>query len=490
MSRSRDISIILGATEATNDTNVALGTGDGGVDSGLTTQLIDSSYVQLRQTAQDFAYGSLTGTPTIPALDTDFVDSSRVQAIVDSDYVSARAGGSSGGLGDYGVVNATAANTASATGAQAIAIGRNSVASGSEAIAIGDADATGQNAIGIGTINDASATGSVSIGYYARDGYQHDVAIGYGAYANSSNPGKGVAIGYYAVGKGIAIGAYAETYGNRSTAIGYGESLSARCYAGNEGTAYGFKANSSGYLSTAIGSNADASATYSVSIGYLNDATGSSSTSVGAAASATQSYSTSIGYDADATGQNSTAVGYGAKATANNMFVLGQTSVNDLRCQDTSISSVSDRRDKTQIENLSVGLDFVNAIEPKAFYKNNRGQYYSEQYTIEQLAADSSLSQTYIFDSDSYVAATEKFDKREFGFISQDVAAQLPEEYSDARVSFQETDSKHGFEVQHFTMGDMTPILWKALRELSDKYDALDSDHTALVARVAALENA
>ena len=50
----------------------------GFLDSALTIQLIDSSYIQARQTAQDFAYGSLTGAPTIPTFGTDFVDSGYV----------------------------------------------------------------------------------------------------------------------------------------------------------------------------------------------------------------------------------------------------------------------------------------------------------------------------------------------------------------------------------------------------------------------------
>ena len=70
------------------------------------------------------------------------------------------------------------------------------------------------------------------------------------------------------------------------------------------------------------------------------------------------------------------------------------------------------------------------------------------------------------------------------------MAGQLPDQYSDARVSFTEADDLRGFEVQRFTMGDMTPILWKALRELSDKHDQLQSDYDALLARVVALENA
>ena len=53
------------------------------LDSIETINLIDSAYVQARQTAQDFAYSSLTGTPTV-------LDSGDVTNIIDSAYVQAR----------------------------------------------------------------------------------------------------------------------------------------------------------------------------------------------------------------------------------------------------------------------------------------------------------------------------------------------------------------------------------------------------------------
>ena len=83
-------------------------------ESASVTSIIDSAYVQARETAQDFAYSSLTGAPTIPTfgtdfvdsafvtsqgyitssslptLGTDFVDSEQVELIIDSDYVQAR----------------------------------------------------------------------------------------------------------------------------------------------------------------------------------------------------------------------------------------------------------------------------------------------------------------------------------------------------------------------------------------------------------------
>ena len=52
----------------------------GGLDSSLTTQFIDSAYIQLRDTPQDFAYGSLTGAPAIPQVGVDYADSAFILA--------------------------------------------------------------------------------------------------------------------------------------------------------------------------------------------------------------------------------------------------------------------------------------------------------------------------------------------------------------------------------------------------------------------------
>jgi hypothetical protein len=111
-------------------TGISGGTG-GGLDSAAVTLLVDSDYVQARETPQDFAYSSLTGAPTalssftndtsyitaadIPTtVDSDYVqarvtldgvglDSAGVTALVDSDYVAARAPAGDGGLEGFDV---------------------------------------------------------------------------------------------------------------------------------------------------------------------------------------------------------------------------------------------------------------------------------------------------------------------------------------------------------------------------------------------------
>ena len=58
------------------------------------------------------------------------------------------------------------------------------------------------------------------------------------------------------------------------------------------------------------------------------------------------------------TGINNTAIGFAAypsSATANNEFTLGNSNVANLRCNDTSISALSDERDKTNIVDIPLG---------------------------------------------------------------------------------------------------------------------------------------
>lgn len=327
----------------------------------------------------------------------------------------------SGGGSDYLDVNSTG-TAASATGTDALAVGEGATAAGDYSVAIGPtADVKSSNTNNKG------------------------VAIGYGSEARGYGP---IAIGFNAASSGVS-GTPDDSFG--PVAIGFG-------------------ASAKNYRTVGVGYYANATGSLAVSVGDNSDATGYESTALGTYSQATHS--------------NSTALGKGATSNANNSFHLGNSSISDLRCQDTSITAVSDSRDKTNITALDIGLDFVETIEPKAFNKNNRNEYYDEDITIEELhqrlEAGEDVSQTYTFNQTEYDNASRKFEKREFGFIAQDVAAALPSDYSDTRVTFAENDPTHGFDVQRFTPGDMVPILWKAVQELSAKNKALEARIEAL----------
>jgi hypothetical protein len=117
---------------------------------------------------------------------------------------------------------------------------------------------------------------------------------------------------------------------------------------------------------------------------------GSDNTAIGYLAGGAQSTSddnTFLGYGAGyynpsltttnavTTGSNLTIIGHTAmasSATATNEITLGNTAVTTLRCNTQTISSLSDERDKTDIQDCSYGLDFINAMRPVTFTWNRR----------------------------------------------------------------------------------------------------------------------
>ncbi|WP_175445263.1 tail fiber domain-containing protein, partial [Janthinobacterium sp. HH106] len=148
---------------------------------------------------------------------------------------------------------------------------------------------------------------------------------------------------------GTCIGGLAGTYvttAPASTFVGYaaGRGVDGQALTGSFNTAIGHESgnnlSTSGHENTFLGTYA----------GYYN---GSTSTANGIT-----------------TGSNNTAIGFAAypsSATADNEFTLGNGSVANLRCNDTSISSLSDERDKTNIVDVPLGLDFIKTLRPVAF---------------------------------------------------------------------------------------------------------------------------
>ena len=69
-------------------------------------------------------------------------------------------------------------------------------------------------------------------------------------------------------------------------------------------------------------------------------------------------------------GTNNIIIGYqasGSSTTVSNEITLGNSNITSLRCNTTSISSLSDRRDKTDIIDCPYGKDFLNKLRPVEF---------------------------------------------------------------------------------------------------------------------------
>jgi trimeric autotransporter adhesin len=241
------------------------------------------------------------------------------------------------------------------------------------------------------------------------------------------------------------------------------------------GTVNGVRAfySSDGTASTALG-NRTFNAFFGVGAGTgVNDqscvAIGNSAISSSFSASC-GSGCTAVGYQAlrAVTGLNNTGIGSGAgfnvtsgnnvtclgatasasSATASNEITLGNSSVATLRCQVTTITSLSDARDKKDIAELDAGLDFVNALNPVRFTWNMR--------PTEGL--DGEMVQGRKDDLDT-------------GFIAQDLKA-VQEQLGVTIPGLVYDSNPDKLEAGY---GKLLPVLVKAIQELSAKVDALEA---------------
>lgn len=124
-----------------------------------------------------------------------------------------------------------------------------------------------------------------------------------------------------------------------------------------------------GYANTAIGYAATQllnTANNNVAVGHsagLSISSGNQNTLIGAQSG----YS---GTNDLTTGSNNIIIGYNAaasSATVSNEATIGNSSIATLRCQVTTITSLSDARDKSDVADLNAGLVFVNALRPVRF---------------------------------------------------------------------------------------------------------------------------
>ena len=159
--------------------------------------------------------------------------------------------------------------------------------------------------------------------------------------------------------------------------IGIGHQVAQESTAANN-TIVGYQAgqyNTTGGNNTMVGYEAGrntTTGTLNTCIGYAagsNLTTGNNNITIGGAAngSTTGSSNTIIGVSSSIGNtfrSNVTLLGYAAVGTgSSNQITLGNSSISTLRCAVTSITSLSDERDKTEIKDLGYGLSFIDALQ-------------------------------------------------------------------------------------------------------------------------------
>jgi hypothetical protein len=284
-------------------------------------------------------------------------------------------------------------------------------------------------------------TGGVIMGYQAKDGGGNGsnvVIIGYQA-ARNTTANSHVSIGATA-GNSQTSGTNNVNVGNRA---GFSNStgFSRTCIGNDTGLFNTGSYNTivgKGALQGASGSSTGA---YNTAIGAecLEDVeTGAGNTGLGYQAGeliTTGNYNTCLGYragDSHLTGSNNTIIGNDSEASStsvSNTITLGNSSITTLRCQVTSITALSDKRDKTNIEESNYGLDVIDKLKPVTFDWNMRDG--------------------------------GKVGQKDLGFIAQDL-----QEVDDEYLNLVYSDNPDKLEASY---GRLVPVLVKAIQELKSE---------------------
>ena len=281
----------------------------------------------------------------------------------------------------------------------------------------------------------------------------HNAAFGYNALQAINQGDYNVAVGSYA--------ADALTSGIDNTAVGYSSLGSTTTGQYNVAVgSYCLPANTTGGTNTAMGVNA---------LNYTTTTGGSTAVGYAAlkgAASQTGENNTGLGSYAGqlvTNGSNNTLVGHnagggasvpgGSVTTASNQVCIGNQNVTNAHIQvDWTIAS--DARDKTDVEDLSVGLDFVKQLKPKTYRWDKRSKYSKDQS----------------IDPDG----SHKADQLDVGFLAQDVEA-IEEQYGYKRADKTNllTYLSGDGEMYGITYSKLIPMLTKAVQELSAEVEEL-----------------
>lgn len=240
---------------------------------------------------------------------------------------------------------------------------------------------------------------------------------------------------------------------------------------GYQNSAFGSAAlysNTSGYNNSAFGeealfANTDGNSNSALGLRALwQNTSGNNNSAFGSSAlfaNSTGSYNSAFGYIAGSTlssGSNNTFIGYGAEpssGTVSNEIVLGNSNVSVLRCNVQSITSLSDRRDKKNIKNLPLGLDFLMRVKPRLFNWDRREWY-------EDGVSDGS-----------------KMEKTPTaGFIAQELDSVL----INTGAEWLNLVLKNNPERLEATPGNLLPIVVKAIQDLKFENDILSEENKKL----------
>jgi len=134
-------------------------------------------------------------------------------------------------------------------------------------------------------------------------------------------------------------------------------------------------------------------------------------------------------------------IGYGSQGGASNQVTLGNGAITSLRCQVTSITGLSDERDKTDIEEITEGLDFVSKLKPVTFTWNQRDG--------------------------------NRIGVKSAGFIAQDLLELQNDSLIGENLDLVSDSNPEQLEARY---GNLLPVMIKAIQELTARINVLENN--------------
>jgi len=493
------------------------------------TSVVLTQAASLNDTLEVIAYDIATIADTVSKADggtfeatvtfADGADLLTASKGTDNVRIGENAGAAIASGGDNNVTIGKDAGAALTTGDNNVAIGHN---------ALKTEDGHGSNtAIGyeaLKTLNAGTNAENVAVGDFAgtalTDGVRN-VFIGGDVASQATTPDDCVVIGWEAARNGVLTGhdsvmvgkraGYSSTSGGGSVFVG--QEAGHANLTSDFNTYVGYQAghDATGDQNTYIGGKSGQltiDGRQNVAVGYncmANADAGDENTFVGVGAGfkSQGDSNTAVGRSAGedlSTGDNNLLLGNQAGRTGspggkidseNNEIVLGDGNITACNIQvDWTIAS--DERDKTDFSPLDLGLDFVKQLSPLTYKWDKRSKYidekdvttYNEDGTIDHEGWEITTDLNSITPD-----GTHKEDWLDIGFKAQEVealeqASGYKKENKTNLISSHSGDGKQmGLQYSKFV-----PVLVKAIQELSAKNDALETENTAIKARLDALE--
>ena len=301
--------------------------------------------------------------------------------------------------------------------------------------------------ISTNTAYSKSSGQSVGVGYSVGNGPDNYRSVGVGHQAGAAGLGtENIAIGFraifsYSTGVGnTAVGAYSQADGRGSGNSSLGV-LTLNVNTGNGNTATGANSmqfNTTGNNNTGVGAAA-----------LRTNTTGNSNTGVGVnALRYTQT-------GADFNFSNCSALGYQAYTSGNNQVQLGDSSTTTYVYG--TVQNRSDARDKADVRDTELGLDFINSLRPVDYKWDMREDYIESQEdgTVVKQTKDGS----------------KKRNRYHHGFIAQEIAG-LDHEFG----GYQDHSTHDGDDVLSLGYDEFIAPLVKAVQELTQRVKDLEAE--------------